>query len=166
MASYAIWNADGSASGIFQRVFGDTAGLPRGPQPVLDDLARPDGVQLRSLLALSAMALCWLMRWTLLIQGQTLPKFNAQFTPYTLPAGTDDKDVGNFRHWIRPLAFYDMNRHRQSIHRHDGIGRARGQAQAAAGAALAVDAHESARDRLAAGLHHRIAPRHVNCRTA
>ncbi|MDD3329415.1 MAG: PKD domain-containing protein, partial [Zoogloea sp.] len=32
-------NADGSASGVFQRVFGDAAGLPRGPQPVLDDLA-------------------------------------------------------------------------------------------------------------------------------
>lgn len=48
-------------------------------------LRRPLSLPLRSLLALSAMALCWLMRWTLLIQGQTLPKFNAQFTPTPCP---------------------------------------------------------------------------------
>lgn len=60
---------------------------------------------LRSLLALSAMALCWLMRWTLLIQGQTLPKFNAQFNPYALPAGTDGwlAILGTFGLWIALL---------------------------------------------------------------
>lgn len=68
-------------------------------------LRRPLPLPLRSLLALSAMALCWLMRWTLLIQGQTLPKFNAQFNPYTLPAGTDGwlAILGTFGLWIALL---------------------------------------------------------------
>lgn len=53
-------------------------------------------------LALSAMALCWLMRWTLLIQVQTIPKFNAQFNPYSLPGGNDGwlAIVGTFGLWI------------------------------------------------------------------
>ncbi|MDN8600088.1 tetrathionate reductase subunit TtrC [Citrobacter sp. S2-9] len=53
-------------------------------------------------LALSAMALCWLMRWTLLIQVQTVPKFNAQFNPYSLPGGNDGwlAIVGTFGLWI------------------------------------------------------------------
>lgn len=61
-------------------------------------LSRP----LRILLAVSAMALCWLMRWTLLIQVQTVPKFNAQFNPYTLPGGTDGwlAILGTFGLWI------------------------------------------------------------------
>ncbi|WP_320910462.1 tetrathionate reductase subunit TtrC [Citrobacter farmeri] len=68
-------------------------------------LQRPLSLPLRTLLALSAMALCWLMRWTLLIQGQTLPKFNAQFTPYTLPAGTDGwlAILGTFGLWVALL---------------------------------------------------------------
>ncbi|WP_253319600.1 tetrathionate reductase subunit TtrC [Citrobacter amalonaticus] len=68
-------------------------------------LRRPLPLPLRSLLALSAMALCWLMRWTLLIQGQTLPKFNAQFNPYALPAGTDGwlAILGTFGLWIALL---------------------------------------------------------------
>ncbi len=51
------------------------------------------------------MALCWLMRWTLLIQGQTIPKFNAQFNPYTLPVGTDGwlAILGTFGLWIALL---------------------------------------------------------------
>lgn len=60
---------------------------------------------LRALQASSAMALCWLMRWTLLIQGQTIPKFNAQFNPYTLPVGTDGwlAILGTFGLWIALL---------------------------------------------------------------
>ncbi|WP_336221965.1 tetrathionate reductase subunit TtrC [Citrobacter amalonaticus] len=66
---------------------------------------RPLSLPSRALLALSAMALCWLMRWTLLIQGQTLPKFNAQFNPYTLPAGTDGwlALLGTFGLWVALL---------------------------------------------------------------
>ncbi len=62
----------------------------------------PLSLPLRILLAFSAMALCWLMRWTLLIQVQTVPKFNAQFNPYTLPSGTDGwlAIVGTFGLWI------------------------------------------------------------------
>ena len=62
----------------------------------------PLSLPLRILLAFSAMALCWLMRWTLLIQVQTVPKFNAQFNPYTLPGGTDGwlAIVGTFGLWI------------------------------------------------------------------
>ncbi|MBJ9598185.1 tetrathionate reductase subunit TtrC [Citrobacter werkmanii] len=65
-------------------------------------LRHPLSLPLRVLLALSAMALCWLMRWTLLIQVQTIPKFNAQFNPYSLPAGTDGwlAILGTFGLWI------------------------------------------------------------------
>lgn len=68
-------------------------------------LRRPLSLPSRALLAISAMALCWIMRWTLLIQGQTLPKFNAQFNPYTLPAGTDGwlAILGTFGLWLALL---------------------------------------------------------------
>lgn len=56
-------------------------------------------------LALASMALTWLMRWTLLIEGQTLPKYNALFNPYTLPFGTDGllAIVGTFGLWMALL---------------------------------------------------------------
>ena len=65
-------------------------------------LRNPLSLPLRIILAFSAMALCWLMRWTLLIQVQTIPKFNAQFNPYTLPGGTDGwlAILGTFGLWI------------------------------------------------------------------
>lgn len=65
-------------------------------------LRNPLSLPLRILLAFSAMALGWLMRWTLLIQVQTVPKFNALFNPYTLPGGTDGwlAIVGTFGLWI------------------------------------------------------------------
>jgi tetrathionate reductase subunit C len=68
-------------------------------------LLNPLSTPLRILQAFSAMALCWLMRWTLLIQVQTVPKFNAQFNPYTLPAGTDGwlAILGTFGLWIALL---------------------------------------------------------------
>lgn len=65
-------------------------------------LRNPLSLPLRIMLAFSAMALCWLLRWTLLIQVQTIPKFNAQFNPYTLPGGTDGwlAILGTFGLWI------------------------------------------------------------------
>ncbi|MGB3254957.1 tetrathionate reductase subunit TtrC [Buttiauxella gaviniae] len=68
-------------------------------------LLKPLSTPLRILQAFSAMALCWLIRWTLLIQVQTIPKFNAQFNPYTLPAGTDGwlAIFGTFGLWIALL---------------------------------------------------------------
>ncbi|QMN72609.1 tetrathionate reductase subunit TtrC [Citrobacter freundii] len=68
----------------------------------------PLSLPLRILLAFSAMALCWLMRWTLLIQVQTVPKFNAQFNPYTLPGGTDGwlAIVGTFGLWIALIIIF------------------------------------------------------------
>ncbi|HGY3717053.1 tetrathionate reductase subunit TtrC [Citrobacter sp. Res13-Sevr-PEB04-36] len=68
-------------------------------------LRRPSPLPLRITLAFSAMALCWLMRWTILIQVQTIPKYNAQFNPYTLPGGTDGwlAIVGTFGLWIALL---------------------------------------------------------------
>lgn len=56
-------------------------------------------------LTLASMALSWLMRWTLLIEGQTLPKYNALFNPYTLPMGTDGllAIVGTFGLWMALL---------------------------------------------------------------
>ena len=65
-------------------------------------LRHPLSLPLRISLAISAMALCWLMRWTLLIQVQTVPKFNAQFNPYTLPGGTDGwlAILGTFGLWV------------------------------------------------------------------
>lgn len=68
-------------------------------------LRYPLTLPVRALLTVSAMALSWLMRWTLLIQGQTIPKFNAQFNPYTLPVGTDGwlAILGTFGLWIALL---------------------------------------------------------------
>lgn len=68
-------------------------------------LRHPQGMPVRVVLAVSAMALCWLMRWTLLIQVQTIPKFNAQFNPYTLPTGADGwlAILGTFGLWIALL---------------------------------------------------------------
>ena len=45
------------------------------------------------------------MRWTLLMEGQTLPKYNALFNPYSLPSGTDGllAIVGTFGLWIALL---------------------------------------------------------------
>lgn len=56
-------------------------------------------------LALASMALTWLLRWTLLMEAQTLPKYNALFNPYTLPLGTDGllAIVGTFGLWIALL---------------------------------------------------------------
>ncbi|VFS70375.1 tetrathionate reductase subunit C [Raoultella terrigena] len=68
-------------------------------------LRRPLALHARGALAVVAMALCWLIRWTLLIQVQRIPKFNAGFNPYTLPAGTDGwlAILGTFGLWVALL---------------------------------------------------------------
>lgn len=64
-------------------------------------LKRP-GRRYAFVLALCSVALSWLMRWSLLIEGQTIPKFNALFNPYSLPMSTDGllAIVGTFGLWI------------------------------------------------------------------
>ncbi|MBX9383750.1 tetrathionate reductase subunit C, partial [Serratia marcescens] len=61
--------------------------LPRGGAP---------------LLVAGALGLSWLMRWTLLIEVQTVPKYNASYSPYSLPLGTDGllAIVGTFGLWL------------------------------------------------------------------
>lgn len=51
------------------------------------------------------MALAWLIRWTLLIQVQTVPKYNAHLIPYTLPSTTDGLQalIGTFGLWVALL---------------------------------------------------------------
>lgn len=46
--------------------------------------------------------LCWLLRWTLLIGGQVIPKYNALINDYHLPMGTDGllAIVGTFGLWF------------------------------------------------------------------
>lgn len=52
--------------------------------------------------ALIAAGMCWILRWALVIGGQTIPKFTALINAYHLPAGTDGllAIVGTFGLWI------------------------------------------------------------------
>ncbi|HEI6966410.1 tetrathionate reductase subunit TtrC [Yersinia enterocolitica] len=49
-----------------------------------------------------ALSLCWSVRWLLLMQTQTLPKFNILANPYSLPPGSEGllAIVGTFGLWI------------------------------------------------------------------
>lgn len=49
-----------------------------------------------------ALSLCWSVRWLLLMQTQTLPKFNILANPYSLPLGSEGllAIVGTFGLWI------------------------------------------------------------------
>jgi tetrathionate reductase subunit C len=51
---------------------------------------------------LLAMGLSWLLRWTLLMEVQTVPKFSALVNPYSLPFGSDGwlAIVGTFGLWL------------------------------------------------------------------
>lgn len=51
---------------------------------------------------LLSMLLAWELRWLILIQGQTIPKYNALHNPYHIPWGTDGVQaiVGTFCLWI------------------------------------------------------------------
>ncbi|MBX9498275.1 tetrathionate reductase subunit TtrC [Yersinia enterocolitica] len=51
--------------------------------------------------ALIALTLCWSVRWLLLMQTQTLPKYNVLANPYTLPLGSEGllAIIGTFGLW-------------------------------------------------------------------
>ncbi|HDL8053999.1 tetrathionate reductase subunit TtrC [Yersinia enterocolitica] len=55
--------------------------------------------------ALIALTLCWSVRWLLLMQTQTLPKYNALANPYTLPLGSEGllAIIGTFGLWIAAI---------------------------------------------------------------
>jgi len=46
--------------------------------------------------------LCWMLRWTVLIGGQIIPKYNALTNDYSLPMGTDGllAIIGTFGLWL------------------------------------------------------------------
>ncbi|MDN0086032.1 tetrathionate reductase subunit TtrC [Yersinia nurmii] len=52
--------------------------------------------------SLLAMVLCWMVRWLLLMQSQTLPKYNVLTHPYQLSLGTDGllAIIGTFGLWV------------------------------------------------------------------
>ncbi|CNF96850.1 tetrathionate reductase subunit C [Yersinia enterocolitica] len=52
--------------------------------------------------ALSALTLCWSVRWLLLMETQTLPKYNVLANPYTLPLGSEGllAIIGTFGLWV------------------------------------------------------------------
>ncbi|MBS0056061.1 tetrathionate reductase subunit TtrC [Yersinia sp. Marseille-Q3913] len=49
-----------------------------------------------------ALSLCWSVRWLLLMQTQTLPKYNILANPYSLPLGSEGllAIIGTFGLWI------------------------------------------------------------------
>ncbi|CFQ28793.1 tetrathionate reductase subunit TtrC [Yersinia bercovieri] len=49
-----------------------------------------------------ALSLCWSVRWLLLMQTQTLPKYNILVNPYSLPLGSEGllAIIGTFGLWI------------------------------------------------------------------
>lgn len=51
---------------------------------------------------LMALSLCWSVRWLLLMQAQTLPKYNVLTNPYALPLGSEGllAIIGTFGLWI------------------------------------------------------------------
>ncbi|WP_145515770.1 tetrathionate reductase subunit TtrC [Yersinia aleksiciae] len=51
---------------------------------------------------LIALSLCWSVRWLLLMQTQTLPKYNILANPYALPLGSEGllAIIGTFGLWI------------------------------------------------------------------
>lgn len=50
----------------------------------------------------AALSLCWGVRWMLLMQTQTLPKFNILLNPYVLPSGSEGllAILGTFGLWM------------------------------------------------------------------
>ncbi|HEK6319456.1 TPA: tetrathionate reductase subunit TtrC [Yersinia enterocolitica] len=55
--------------------------------------------------ALIALTLCWSVRWLLLMQTQTLPKYNVLANPYTLPLGSEGllAIIGTFGLWVAAI---------------------------------------------------------------
>ncbi|QHB32275.1 tetrathionate reductase subunit TtrC [Yersinia canariae] len=54
---------------------------------------------------LIALVLCWSVRWLLLMQTQTLPKYNVLANPYSLPLGSEGllAIVGTFGLWVTAI---------------------------------------------------------------
>lgn len=54
---------------------------------------------------LIALTLCWSVRWLLLMQTQTLPKYNVLANPYTLPWGSEGllAIIGTFGLWVAAI---------------------------------------------------------------
>lgn len=52
-----------------------------------------------------ALTLCWSVRWLLLMQTQTLPKYNVLANPYSLPLGSEGllAIIGTFGLWIAAI---------------------------------------------------------------
>ncbi|EPZ8123604.1 tetrathionate reductase subunit TtrC [Yersinia enterocolitica] len=55
--------------------------------------------------ALIALTLCWSVRWLLLMQTQTLPKYNVLANSYTLPLGSEGllAIIGTFGLWVAAI---------------------------------------------------------------
>ncbi|HDL7646910.1 TPA: tetrathionate reductase subunit TtrC [Yersinia enterocolitica] len=55
--------------------------------------------------ALIALTLCWSVRWLLLMQTQTLPKYNVLANPYILPLGSEGllAIIGTFGLWVAAI---------------------------------------------------------------
>nr|WP_145536197.1 tetrathionate reductase subunit TtrC [Yersinia thracica] len=55
--------------------------------------------------ALIALTLCWSVRWLLLMQTQTLPKYNVLANPYSLPLGSEGllAIIGTFGLWVAAI---------------------------------------------------------------
>ncbi|WP_145543629.1 tetrathionate reductase subunit TtrC [Yersinia frederiksenii] len=53
----------------------------------------------------AALTLCWSVRWLLLMQTQTLPKYNVLANPYALPFGSEGllAIIGTFGLWIAAI---------------------------------------------------------------
>lgn len=53
----------------------------------------------------AALTLCWSVRWLLLMQTQTLPKYNVLANPYSLPFGSEGllAIIGTFGLWIAAI---------------------------------------------------------------
>ncbi|CQJ44211.1 tetrathionate reductase subunit TtrC [Yersinia rohdei] len=54
---------------------------------------------------LVALSLCWSVRWLLLMQTQTLPKYNVLANPYSLPLGSEGllAIIGTFGLWVTTI---------------------------------------------------------------
>lgn len=93
------WQLSGDArlyvmifTGLWTLSFGGAVYASRYPLPFVGTI----------LLTLCAMGSCWVLRWAILIGGQTIPKYNALVNPYHLPYGTDGllAIVGTFGLWF------------------------------------------------------------------
>jgi tetrathionate reductase subunit C len=69
-----------------------------------------------------ALLLCWGVRWMLLMQTQTLPKFNVVANPYVLPLGSEGllAILGTLGLWIALIIGIRELQHRLMEKKHYG----------------------------------------------